>query len=93
MYHLLFYDYVPDIAERRTPFRAEHLSAANRMLAEGKLLMAGAFADPLDGATFVFKATREEVEAFVESDPYVLNGLVTGHRIREWTVVVGGENA
>lgn len=93
MYHLLFYDYVPDIAERRTPFRPAHLAAANQMLSEGKLLMAGAFANPLDGATFVFKATREEVEAFVENDPYVLNGLVPGYRIREWTVVIGGENA
>ncbi len=53
--------------------------------------MAGAFADPLDGATFVFKATREEVETFVANDPYVQNGLVTAHRIREWAVVIGGD--
>jgi uncharacterized protein YciI len=30
------------------------------------------------------------VEAFTKADPYVQNGLVTGWRIREWNVVVGG---
>ncbi len=91
MFHLLFYDYVPDIAERRTPFRPAHLDTARSYQSEGKLLMAGAFADSLDGATFVFKATREEVETFVANDPYVQNGLVTAHRIREWAVVIGGD--
>ena len=28
-----------------------------------------------------------EVEAFVGEDPYVQNGIVTGHRIVPWTVV------
>ena len=31
---------------------------------------------------------RSVVEAFVEADPYVRNGLVTKWRIREWTVVI-----
>jgi len=28
-------------------------------------------------------------EQFAENDPYVLNGLVTRWRVREWTTVVG----
>ena len=32
------------------------------------------------------------VEAFVEQDPYVRNGLVTSWHIREWNVVVGGKD-
>jgi uncharacterized protein YciI len=28
-------------------------------------------------------------EAFAAADPYVLNGLVTRWRVREWTTVVG----
>jgi len=52
--------------------------------------MAGAF-NPVDGALLIFRAgSPDEVEAFVRQDPYVLNGLVTAWRIREWTVVVGG---
>jgi uncharacterized protein len=37
----------------------------------------------------VWTAPREVVERFVESDPYVVQGLVTGWTIRPWAVVVG----
>jgi len=85
----LTYEVVPDYLERRAPLRAEHLALAERFRAEGKLLMAGAF-DPPDGALLLFRAgSRAEVEAFVSADPYVKHGLVTGWRIRAWTVVVG----
>ena len=33
--------------------------------------------------------TVDVVLDFVNNDPYVKNGIVTGHDIREWTVVAG----
>ena len=94
MYFVLFYDYVPDVAERRAPHRAGHLALASEYHERGELVMGGAWSDPLDGAALVFRtADRATVEAFVEADPYVRNGIVTGWRIREWTVVVGGADA
>lgn len=37
----------------------------------------GPFTDPVDGAVFVFKDVPvAEVEEFVKTDPYVVNGLV-----------------
>lgn len=93
MYWVLFYDYAPDYLERRTPIRPEHFAWANEFRDRGELLMAGAFADPVDGAALIFKAdTRETVEGFVAGDPYHRDGLVTGWRIREWTVVIGGDD-
>jgi len=89
MKYLLFYDYVEDVLERRVPLREEHLGLAGRMHADGPLVMAGAFTDPLDGAVFVF-TTREAAEGFPALDPYVANGLVTRWHVREWNVVVGG---
>jgi uncharacterized protein YciI len=90
MYLALFYDYVPDVLEKRTPFRADHLALAREHHAAGKLLLAGAFDPPTDGALFVFKVdSAAEVDAFVARDPYVKNGVVTRHRIRPWNVVVG----
>ena len=42
----------------------------------------------------VFRAESRAVpERFAASDPYVLNGLVTGWRVREWTTVVGKDAA
>jgi uncharacterized protein YciI len=90
MYYALFYEYVPDVLEKRTPFRADHLALAREHHAAGKLLLAGAFDPPTDGALFVFEVDAPaEVEAFVARDPYVANGVVTRHRIRPWNVVVG----
>lgn len=87
--YLLFYDYVPDILDRRDPHRPAHLQLLRDLVAEGTLHMAGAYADPIDGALFLF-ATEDErdVVAFVERDPYVAAGLVTAWRIRKWTIAV-----
>ena len=90
MYFVLLYDYVEDIVERRVPFRQAHLALAREYADRGELILGGAFADPVDGAAIVFELDDPaRIEAFVEKDPYVINGLVTEWRIREWTVVVG----
>ena len=89
-YYLLIYDVVEDYVERRATFRAEHLALAKEFHARGELALAGALANPVDGAVLVFRTESPKiVEDFVEADPYVRNGLVTDWRIREWTVVVG----
>lgn len=91
MYFALFYDYPPDVLERRAALRAEHLALAKEAQAAGRMVMAGAFDPPTDGALLVFEAgSAAEVEDFVRRDPYVKNGLVTGWRIKPWTVVIGG---
>jgi len=85
---VLFYDYVDNMLERRGPYRPAHLELVNEFHAAGKLTMAGALLDPVDSAMLVFR-DRESAEAFVARDPYVANGLVPKHRIREWSLVVG----
>src|SRR5919204_3524302 len=91
MHYLLFYDVVPDYVERRAAFRAEHLSLAWAAHARGELLLAGALADPVDGAVLLFRGeSPAAAEAFAAADPYVRHGLVTRWRVRAWTTVVGG---
>lgn len=88
-YFVLQYSYVPDILEKRTPFRSEHLERALALKADGKVMIAGAYANPTDGALFIFTTPdKSVVENFVANDPYVKNGLVTAHAIREWLVAV-----
>lgn len=90
MHYLLFYDVVPNYAERRVPFRAAHLAHAWAAADRGELLLGGALADPIDGAVLLFKCDSPAVvEAFVAADPYVINGLVTRWRVRAWTTLVG----
>ncbi len=86
---LLEYALAPDYLERRTALRDEHLALARAAFERGELLLAGALPDPYDRALLVWTAPREAVERFVEADPYVRKGLVTGWSIRPWNVVVG----
>jgi len=90
MHYLLFYDVIDKYVERRVPFRAAHLAHARQAIARGDLVLGGAFADPVDGAVLLFRGSSPEAaEAFAQTDPYVVNGLVTRWRVREWTTVVG----
>jgi uncharacterized protein YciI len=93
MHYLLFYDVVPDYAERRKEFRAAHLRYAGEAVARGELVLGGALADPIDAAVLLFRGASAEVaERFAAGDPYVLNGLVTRWRVRPWTTVVGAKD-
>ncbi|HEV7804693.1 MAG TPA: YciI family protein [Solirubrobacteraceae bacterium] len=88
IHQVLFYDYVENVLERRAPFRDAHLAHARGYKDDGKLMMAGALGKPPSGAMFVFAADdAAQIDAFVASDPYVQNDIVTGHRVVPWTVV------
>jgi len=89
-YFALQYELVDNFAERRTPFRDEHLGLLRGLHERGEVILAGAFAEPVDRALLIFSgADRSVAESFVKQDPYVLNGLVKHSEIRLWTVVVG----
>lgn len=94
MHYLLFYDVDDNYLERRAPFRPDHLAHARRAHERGDLVLAGALANPPDGAVLLFKGTSSvAAEAFARADPYVKNGVVTRWRVREWTTVVGDDPA
>ena len=87
---LLFYDYVADVLERRPQFRAAHLQYAWDAVERGDIVVAGALADPVDGAVLMFSGADKSVaEDFARADPYVTGGLVERWRVREWNTVVG----
>ena len=50
MHYVLLYEVVEDYVARRTAFRAEHLRLAKEAHARGEIVLAGALADPADGA-------------------------------------------
>ena len=92
MYYLLFYEVVDDYLQRRPPLRQEHLGLVREAKERGELILAGAYADPPDGAALVFRADDDSVvRDFVARDPYVREGLVDNWSIRQWTVVIGDE--
>ncbi len=94
VHFLLMYETAADYLEKRGEHRAEHLALARSAARRGELVLAGAFADPVDGAALLFQGNDDSAaRAFAEADPYVRAGLVTRWRIRPWTTVVGAEAA
>jgi len=90
MHYILFYDVVDDYVEKRAQFREAHLKLARQAHERGELILAGALAEPVDGAVLIFRGeSPEAAEAFVKADPYVANGLVKAWRVRKWTTVIG----
>lgn len=88
------YDLADDYIERRAPLRAAHLTLARAAVDRGELVLGGALADPADMAILLFRGdSPARAEAFAQSDPYVLNGLVKRWRVRQWTTVVGPDAA
>ena len=94
MHYLLFYEVVDDYVQRRASFRTAHLAHARAAHMRGDLILGGALADPPDGAVLLFQGTSPaSAEEFAKTDPYVVNGVVTSWRVREWTTVVGDNPA
>jgi uncharacterized protein len=87
-HHLLLYEYVENMLERRRPYREAHLARIASEREGGRIVMAGALGDPPSGAAFVFKGLEPEaIEEFVRSDPYVEAELVTAWRLEPWRLV------
>ncbi|HEX2494994.1 MAG TPA: YciI-like protein [Steroidobacter sp.] len=90
MHYLLFYEFTSDFLERRERVRAEHLKLAWDASERGELVLAGGYAEPVDGALLFFNCdAAETVERFAAADPYVRNGLVRRWFVRAWTTTVG----
>jgi uncharacterized protein YciI len=86
--HLLIYEYVENMAERRKPVRDAHLATIERWREDGHLVIAGAVGEPPHTGMLVFRGDSEKVaETFVVDDPYVEAGLVTRWSVQPWTIV------
>ncbi|MBI4587120.1 MAG: hypothetical protein HY717_24170 [Planctomycetes bacterium] len=83
------FTFVPDIMERRLPYREAHLKHFYELRDAGKILLAGPWADPYDGALVVFRAeSPDEVERLIQEDAYYQARLWTNILIREWDMVI-----
>ena len=64
--------------EKRLEVRDAHVEGAKKMIAEGKIIEAGALVeeDKMVGSTlFVNFENDDEINEWLESEPYVVNGV------------------
>jgi uncharacterized protein YciI len=79
--------YAPDGAETRAPFRAEHVARLARLIADRRIVAAGAFADVSASIVIVRAADEQAALDLVRDDVYLRNGVWVEVRARPFGVV------
>jgi uncharacterized protein YciI len=79
--------YAPDAAERRAPFRAEHLTGVVARLGAGAYVTVGAFLDVSSSVLLVRADSERAAIDLVSDDVYMRNGVWVEVRARAFGLV------
>lgn len=83
---VLAYESFQDAAAHAPDLIAAHIGRSKELRAQGTLLMSGAFLntpqEPL--STMAVLTSAEAAEAYIQGDPFYLNGMVRSYTIRQW---------
>ena len=60
-----------------------HKAFLDLFVARGEVVGVGPFTDPGGGNMALFRS-REAAEAFAKGDPFLLEGIVAEHQIKDW---------
>lgn len=87
---VLLYQSADDVARKAPPHFPAHLARIHEFHDRGEILLVGTFGDPqAEGSMAVF-TTRAAAQAFVDGDPFVREGVVSGWQIRDWNEILEG---
>jgi uncharacterized protein YciI len=81
---VVLYTSAPDVMSLAPVHFPAHKARLDAFHARGDLLAVGAFGDPQAEGSMAIFTTRAAAEEFVAEDPFVLNGVVAAHEIRDW---------
>lgn len=86
----VMYAYSPDVALQDAT-RPAHLEHLRRLVDDGALVASGPWGpDDARGGLLVFHAgDRAAVQAIVDRDPFVIQGVVAACEIHEWVPLLG----
>jgi uncharacterized protein YciI len=79
--------YAPDAAERRKPFRAQHLARILELREAGVIVEAGAFTDVSASVVLLRASSEDEALAICRDDVYLRNGVWVDLRARPFGLV------
>ena len=88
--YVLLYESADNVHEKAPVHFPAHSERLQEFHGRGTLLQVGTFGDPQAQGSMAVFTSREAAEEFVAGDPFVLNGVVARHEIREWDEVLAG---
>lgn len=87
--YVLLYESADDVAEKAPLYFGAHWARAQEFHERGDIWLLGTFGDPQREGSMAIFNSHEAAERFVADDPFVVNGVVRRHEIREWNEVFG----
>lgn len=75
-----------DALQAARPAHREYLSG---LVSQGKVLLAGPWADDLGGFVVYQAADQAELDRLLADDPYTTQGVAAERSIREWRITMG----
>ena len=88
MKYVLFYEPADDVLTRAPEHFPAHSKRIEEFHARGDILMVGTFGDPQRQGSMAVFPTRAAAEEFVAGDPFVLNGVVARHELKDWDEIL-----
>jgi uncharacterized protein YciI len=86
---VVLYSSAPDVLTKAPAHFPAHKARLDEFHARGELLLVGTFGDPQAQGSMAIFTTRSAAEAFVAGDPFVANGVVSAHEVRDWSEIYG----
>lgn len=90
---VLFYESAADVLTNAPIHMPAHFERIKEFHARGDILVVGTFGDAVTQGSMGIFPTRRAVEAFVEGDPFVLEGVVIRWEIRDGNEILVGDEA
>jgi len=81
----------PEGTAKRPLFREAHLQRLDQWAQQGKIILAGPLTDKTGSLIVVEAESLEEVQAFAQNDPYMINGVFQEVTVHPFMQVFPGE--
>lgn len=78
--------WVPGTPTRRQPLWDEHAAFMDRLDAQGRIVLAGPYADYSRALVIMEARDAEEALALLQDDPWVTGGILIDGGVIEWTI-------
>jgi uncharacterized protein YciI len=78
----------PGVTTREQPLWDEHAAFIDRLFEQGRIVMAGPYADCSRALIIVHAGTKAEASGLFRDDPWTRDGILVDSEIIEWTVFV-----
>jgi uncharacterized protein YciI len=86
--YVVLYESADEVAQKAPAHFPAHRARIQQFADRGEILSVGLFADPQSEGSMAIFPSRDAAESFVAGDPFVLNGVIRRHEIREWNDIL-----